>query len=127
MEYIGLPVIPKINFLSIRLHSTQAPSNLVPAKRPRVVATVRAGALSNLRSLSIQNKDVVERERRHAACPPVSVEEFNFQAIGREQFDDRPHIADFQWLAGGTIRYGDKIQQFRLSIRHRRVLPSSTV
>ena len=44
-------------------------------------------------ALAVENEHVISGERAKVPGSPVTAQELDFQGVGREQFDDGPHVA----------------------------------
>ena len=55
---------------------------------------------------AVENEHVTDGERADVPGPPVAAQEFDFQAIGREQLDDGAHVTRLNLRFARTVQHG---------------------
>ena len=65
-----------------------------------------------MRPFTVEDEDIIHVQGHDAAGPAIAVEKFDFQAVGRQQLDDRPHIARGNIGIVIAVCDRDQIEQF---------------
>jgi hypothetical protein len=72
---------------------------------------LRSWFLSDAGTLPVQDQYVIDGQRDEASRPAIGVEKFDFDAIRRKKFNNRPNVAHFDVRFGRRIQHSHDVQQ----------------